>query len=64
MDSEYPKVYVEGRGLIDNVGVDENGYCGRCHSNKYRVESHSDIWHDGDIVCLECGGYIRMFDAG
>lgn len=62
--TDYPKVFVEGRGLIDNVGVDEQGYCGRCHSHNITVENHSLMWHDGDIVCQDCGGYVRMFDAG
>jgi hypothetical protein len=29
-----------------------------------RVENHSLMWHDGDVVCAVCGGFIRRFDAG
>ena len=61
---EYKKVHVEGRGLIDRVGTDDVGACGRCHSKNLQVENHSGMWHDGDIVCQDCGGYVRMFDAG
>lgn len=61
---KYSKVFVGGRGEIDIVGLDENGNCGRCHSSNKKVENYSMMWHDGDIVCQDCGGYVRMFDAG
>lgn len=38
--------------------------CRQCGSEDTRVENHSMMWHDGDIVCNDCGRYVRMFDAG
>jgi ribosomal protein L37AE/L43A len=29
-----------------------------------RVDNWSAIWHDGDVVCDSCGGFIRSYDAG
>ena len=29
-----------------------------------RVIDYDMMWHDGKVVCAECGHYIRMFDAG
>lgn len=29
-----------------------------------RVDNYSAIWHDGDVVCDKCGGFIRSYDAG
>lgn len=33
------------------------------HENK-EVINYSPIWHDGDVVCSDCGKYIRSYDAG
>lgn len=38
--------------------------CPKCGSTNHEVRNHSLMWHDGDIYCLDCGAYIRMFDAG
>lgn len=26
--------------------------------------NYDPIWHDGDVICRHCGGWIRSFDAG
>lgn len=28
------------------------------------VLNHSPEWHDGDVHCKKCGGFIRYYDAG
>jgi len=38
--------------------------CPDCGSNKTSVENHDLNWHDGDVVCVDCGTYVRMYDAG
>lgn len=56
-------VYVEGRGEIQRVGTDDKGLCAECHVRGV-IENYSAMWHDGDIVCPNCNGYMRMYDAG
>lgn len=61
-------VYVEGRGIIPVVGYKKNEegrkVCGGCGSSNTQLENHSGMWGDGDVVCLDCGGYVRMWDSG
>ncbi len=28
------------------------------------VRNYDSTWHDGDVHCTKCGGYVRMYDAG
>lgn len=35
-----------------------------CKHKNTVVINYSPIWHDGDVVCEDCGKYIRSFDAG
>ncbi len=35
-----------------------------CKHEKQTVINHSLMWHDGDVVCVDCGKWIREFDAG
>lgn len=35
-----------------------------CKHKNQTVINHSLMWHDGDVVCVDCGKYIRAFDAG
>lgn len=38
--------------------------CRQCGSTNTSVYNHSLMWHDGDVVCDDCGRYVRMYDAG
>ncbi len=40
--------------------------CPKCDSSpdKHKVENYDMIWHDGDVVCTECGTKVRNYDAG
>jgi len=35
-----------------------------CDDQKLILINYDMMWHDGDIVCESCGGYIRSYDAG
>lgn len=35
-----------------------------CEHKNTIVINYSPIWHDGDVVCEDCGKYIRSYDAG
>lgn len=37
--------------------------CG-AHPSKQTIENYDMMWHDGDIYCSECGGFVRFYDAG
>lgn len=28
------------------------------------MANHSLMWHDGDIMCNDCGKFVRFFGAG
>ncbi len=40
--------------------------CPHCGADKSQqeVRNHSLMWHDGDVYCTACGGFVRYFDAG
>jgi len=38
--------------------------CPHCGSDHTSVKNYNMMWHDGDITCDDCGGYVRMYDAG
>jgi hypothetical protein len=40
--------------------------CKKCGSKPrdHEVRNYSMMWHDGDVYCLKCGAYVRMWDAG
>lgn len=38
--------------------------CGDKDSKNREVRNYSMMWHEGDIHCTVCGGFIRTFDAG
>lgn len=35
-----------------------------CKHERQEVRNYSAIWHDGDIHCVDCGKFIRYYDAG
>ena len=35
-----------------------------CAHHNTIVFNYDAIWHDGDIVCTDCGKYVRSYDAG
>lgn len=38
--------------------------CPECQSRNNSVHNYSMMWGDGDVVCDDCGTYVRGFDAG
>jgi hypothetical protein len=38
--------------------------CPECRSTNTKVDNYDDMWRDGDVVCVDCGTYVRMYDAG
>jgi hypothetical protein len=47
------------------VKVDYDFHC-KCREPEQVTEvvNHSMMWHDGDVICVTCGGYVRSYDAG
>jgi len=41
-------------------------HCPKCGSppNQHELRNYSMMWHEGDIVCLNCETYVRGYDAG
>lgn len=38
--------------------------CPQCGSENTKVENYDAMWHDGDLVCQDCGTFVRGWDAG
>jgi hypothetical protein len=38
--------------------------CPECLSTNCHVEDYDITWQDGEVVCSDCGTYIRGYDAG
>ena len=38
--------------------------CPSCGSTRSEVQNHDLMWHDGDVVCLDCDTRVRGYDAG
>jgi predicted SprT family Zn-dependent metalloprotease len=47
----------------DEIDVDYDRRC-ECNNQKPIVVNHNLMWHDGDVICQNCEGYIRGYDAG
>lgn len=41
-------------------------HCPKCGSapDRHEVRNYSQMWQDGDVHCLDCGTYVRVYDAG
>lgn len=50
-------------GTMLHGGSPDCPHCGAPPS-EHEVRNHSLMWHDGDVHCRRCGGYVRMYDAG
>lgn len=52
--------------LVNKQGIPDVCPNDKCKANPLEVKviNYDMMWHDGDIVCVKCGQYIRMFDAG
>jgi hypothetical protein len=50
--------------MINPNGIPEK--CPHCEIEPLvtKVINYNMMWHDGDVVCETCNGYIRMYDAG
>ena len=46
-----------------NVPVDYKVKC-VCDDRKPLLVNHDMLWHDGDVICENCRGFIRFWDAG
>lgn len=38
--------------------------CPECQSQRTSVHNHDSMWGDGDVVCDDCGTFVRFFDSG
>ena len=38
--------------------------CDNCDSTDTEVRNYDPVWRDGDVMCNNCGGYVRGYDAG
>lgn len=55
---------------MESSNMDDNGVTidlkkqKTCKHKNQVVINHDMMWHDGDVVCADCGKYIRSYDAG
>lgn len=45
------------------VEVDYTNKC-QCEAPARKMVNYSMMWHEADIICANCGGFIRYWDAG
>lgn len=50
--------------IVNRYGIPEK--CPGCGASPVvtRVDNYDLMWHDGDVVCSNCGQYLRGYDAG
>lgn len=53
----------ELRNDSTKVKVDYERKCG-CEDRKPIMVNYDMMWHEADIVCGNCDGFIRYWDAG
>jgi hypothetical protein len=45
------------------VKVDCKNRC-KCEKPELKMVNYSMMWHEADIVCAHCNGFVRYWDAG
>ena len=43
---------------------EDSDKCPECGGSEFELVNYSMMWHDGDVVCIYDGTYIRSWDAG
>lgn len=49
------------------VGKEQpRNHCPVCDSTSrdHEVRGYNMMWGDGDVYCMKCGAYVRMWDSG
>jgi hypothetical protein len=53
----------ELRNNSDKVVVDYERPC-ECEDRRPIMVNYDMMWHEADIICANCDGFIRYWDAG
>jgi hypothetical protein len=48
---------------LPQIDVDRKIKC-KCNNPKPQMVNYSMMWHEADIICNNCGKFIRYWDAG
>lgn len=59
-----PDIASDTDKLCDHVLRYGMSACPACASSNTSVHNYNAMWHDGDVMCDDCGTYVRMYDAG
>ena len=52
-----------GKEMPDSALVIKD-VCKKCGGTEFEMRNYSMVFHDGDIHCVNCGEFLRDFDAG
>lgn len=53
----------EYQNLRRDLGIVWNR-CPECASDNTSCHNYNSIWNDGNLVCDDCGTFVRIWDAG
>lgn len=45
-------------------GINKYKACPKCGGSNFEVRNYDEIWRDGDVHCVDCGTFVRSYDAG
>lgn len=45
-------------------GINTYKACPECGGTNFEVRNYNETWRDGDVHCVDCGAYVRTYDAG
>ncbi len=46
------------------VLLDRTDKCACKESSGVEIVNHDLMWHDADVVCIDCHKFVRYYDAG
>lgn len=50
--------------MVDDNGIRKVDLKCKCNSPRKGFYNYSMMWHEADIICENCDGFIRFWDAG
>jgi len=52
------------KGVVSLQDAGGPAKCPECGCEEFEMRDYSPLWHEGDIHCAQCGGFMHHFDAG
>lgn len=59
-DDDFPEIEIVAIGHA----ISKHQACPSCGGTNFEVRNYDLMWHDGDVHCVDCGAFVRIYDAG